>query len=98
MIKIAILGATLLCILALTGLVTVREALSGFSNPAVITVGAVLVVSGGLLSTAVAGALRRGILRVAGSSEARIVALLMATGGLLACEGDDVKVVIDKGM
>ncbi|MFQ5988005.1 MAG: SLC13 family permease, partial [Dehalococcoidia bacterium] len=75
---------SVLVILALTGLVTVPEALSGFSNPAVITVGAVLVISGGLLHTGVAGALGRGILRVAGSSEARIVAALMATAGLLS--------------
>lgn len=82
--RVEIVAMSVLVILALTGLVTVPEALSGFSNPAVITVGAVLVVSGGLLHTGVAGALGRGILQVAGSSEARIVALLMATAGLLS--------------
>ena len=82
--RVEIVAMSVLVILTLTGLVTVPEALSGFSNPAVITVGAVLVVSGGLLRTGVAGALGKGILRVAGSSEARIVALLMATGGLLS--------------
>lgn len=83
-IRAEIVAMSVLVILALTGLVTVPEALSGFSNPAVITVGAVLVVSGGLLHTGVAGALGRGILRLAGSSEAWIVALLMATSGLLS--------------
>ena len=34
--------------LALTGLVTSNEALSGFSSPAVITVGAVLILSAGV--------------------------------------------------
>lgn len=83
-IRVEIVAMSVLVILTLTGVVTVTEALSGFSNPAVITVGAVLVVSGGLLHTGVAGAVGRGILRVAGSSEARIVALLMAAAGLLS--------------
>lgn len=82
--RVEIVAMSVLVILALTDLVTVPEALSGFSNPAVITVGAVLVVSRGLLSTGVAGTLGRGILTLAGSSEARIVALLMATAGLLS--------------
>jgi len=88
--RVEIVAMSVLVILALTGLVTVPEALSGFSNPAVITVGAVLVVSGGLLRTGVVGALERAILQVAGSDEARIVALLMATAGLLSALINDV--------
>ena len=41
--------------LAVAGLVTPSEALSGFSNPAVVTVWAVLILSGGLARTGVAG-------------------------------------------
>jgi len=88
--RVEIVAMSVLVILTLTGLVTVPEALSGFSNPAVVTVGAVLVVSGGLLHTGVAGSMARGILRVAGSSEAPIVALLMATAGLLSAFINDV--------
>ncbi len=83
-IRIEIVAMTVLVALALTGLVTPKDALSGFSNPAVITVGAGLVVSAGLLHTGVAGTIGRGILRLAGSSEARAVGLLMATAGLLS--------------
>ena len=50
--------------LALTGLVTPNEALSGFSSPAVITVGAVLILSAGLARTGVANLI--GPLPVAG--------------------------------
>lgn len=82
--RVEIVAMSVLVILTLTGLVTVPEALSGFSNQAVITVGAVLVVSGGLLHTGVAGTVGRAILRLAGSSEARIVALLMSSAGLLS--------------
>ncbi len=83
-LRAEIVAMGVLVVSALAGVVTIPEALSGFSNPAVITVGAVLVVSGGLLHTGVAGTLGRGILWVAGSSEARIVTLLMVTAGLLS--------------
>lgn len=83
-LRVEIVAMSVLVILALTGLVTVPEALSGFSNPAVITVGAVLVVATGLLHTGVAGALGRGVLRIAGKGEVRIVAVLMATVALLS--------------
>jgi len=89
-IRVEIVAMSVLVILTLTGVVTVSEALSGFSNPAVITVGAVLVVSGGLLHTGVAGAVGRGILRLAGHSEASIVGLLMVTAGLLSAFINDV--------
>ena len=82
--RVEIVAMGVFVILTLTGLVTVPEALSGFSNPAVITVGAVLVVSGGLIHTGVSGSLGRAILQVAGSSVTRIVALIMVTAGLLS--------------
>ena len=52
---------------ALTGLVTPVEALSGFSNPAVVTVWAVFILSGGLTLTGVANAIGRIVLRMAGT-------------------------------
>ncbi len=73
--RVQMVAMSVLVVLTLTGVVSVPEALSGFSNPAVITVGAVLVVSGGLVRTGVAGTLGRGILRLAGSGKARITSL-----------------------
>ena len=49
LVALLVLGA-----LALTGLVTPAEALSGFSNPAVVTVWAVFILSAGLARTGVA--------------------------------------------
>ena len=46
-------------IVALTGLVSPAEALSGFSNPAVVTIWAVFILSGGLTRTGVANAIGR---------------------------------------
>ncbi|MGD8256567.1 MAG: SLC13 family permease, partial [Desulfobacterales bacterium] len=56
---------------ALTGLVSPVQALSGFSNPAVVTVWAVFILSGGLTLTGVANAIGRFVLRLAGTSESR---------------------------
>ena len=62
---------------ALTGLVTPAEALSGFSNPAVITVWAVFILSGGLTHTGVANAIGHFVMRLAGSSETRMIVVIM---------------------
>ncbi len=70
--------------LALAGQVTPAEALSGFSNPAVVTVWAVFILSGGLSRTGVAGLLGRQVLRVAGQGEVRLILVIMLTAGLLS--------------
>ena len=53
------------------GLVTPAEALSGFSNPAVVTVWAVFILSGGLSRTGIANLIGQVMLRLAGASETR---------------------------
>ncbi|MFO8036072.1 MAG: SLC13 family permease [Anaerolineales bacterium] len=70
--------------LALTGLVSPSEALSGFSSPAVVTVWAVLILSAGLARTGVAGRLGHLVLRVAGDSEVRLLMVIMLTAGVLS--------------
>jgi di/tricarboxylate transporter len=70
---------------ALTGLATPAEALAGFSNPAVVTVWAVFILSGGLTRTGVAGIIGRVVLRVAGRRETVLVVVIMtAAGGMSA--------------
>ncbi len=70
--------------LAVSGLVTPAEALSGFSNPAVITVWAMFIISGGLAATGVANAIGDRVLRVAGSGETRLLIIIMLTAALLS--------------
>jgi di/tricarboxylate transporter len=70
---------------ALTGLVPPAKALSGFSSPAVVTVWAVFILSGGLTRTGVASRLGRHLQRLGGTGEMRMIAVLMlAAGGLSA--------------
>jgi di/tricarboxylate transporter len=83
-IRVDVVALMVLVGLALTGLVTPAEALSGFANLAVVTVWAVLILSGGLSRTGVASLLGQQILRLAGRSEARLVAIIMLLAGLLS--------------
>lgn len=83
-VRVDVVALLVLVALALTGLVTPAESLSGFSNLAVITVWAVLVLSGGLARTGVAGVIGRQMLRLAGSSEVRLLAIIMLTAGVLS--------------
>jgi di/tricarboxylate transporter len=78
---------------AVTGLVTPREAVAGFSNPAVVTLWAVFILSGGLSRTGVASRLGRHVLRWAGREEARIVTVVMLSAGTLSALMNNVAVV-----
>ncbi|MGD9300384.1 MAG: SLC13 family permease [Desulfobacterales bacterium] len=84
----------LLCLgaVALTGLVSPVEALSGFSNPAVVTVWAVFILSGGLTLTGVANVIGRFVLRLAGTSESRMIIVIMVTAGVMSAIMNNVAV------
>ena len=77
---------------ALLGLVSPVEALAGFSNPAVITVWAVFILSGGLTRTGVASVIGRFVLRLAGESESRMIVVIMTTAGVLSAIMNNVAV------
>ena len=76
----------------LTGLVTPAEALTGFSNPAVVTVWAVFILSGGLTRTGVANVIGHYVLRLAGNSEARIIIVIMVSAGVMSAIMNNVAV------
>ena len=77
---------------ALTGLVSPVQALSGFSNPAVVTVWAVFILSGGLTLTGVANVIGRFVLRLAGTSESRMIIVIMVTAGVMSAIMNNVAV------
>ena len=84
----------LLCLgaVAITGLVSPVEALSGFSNPAVVTVWAVFILSGGLTRTGVANVIGNFVLRLAGSKETRMIVVIMVTAGVMSAIMNNVAV------
>jgi di/tricarboxylate transporter len=83
-LRVDLVAIMVLVSLALTGLVTPTEALSGFSNLAVITVWAILILSEGLTKTGVATWVASLINRFAGTGEVRLTAILMLTVGVLS--------------
>ncbi|MBE0599223.1 MAG: SLC13 family permease [Desulfuromonadales bacterium] len=83
-IRMDLVSLMVLLTLALTGLVTAEQAFSGFSNPAVITVAAMFVISAGLTSTGALGPLAERLIHLAGPSEARLVALIMLTSAFFS--------------
>lgn len=83
-IRVDLVALIVLVSLALTNLVTPTEALSGFSNIAVVTVWAILILSAGLSRTGVANIVGRQLLRLAGDSEIRLVVIIMITAGILS--------------
>jgi di/tricarboxylate transporter len=83
-LRVDVVAMMVLVTLALTGLITAEDAVSSFRNPAVITVGAVFVLSAGLSRTGVAGILGRQVLRLAGDSELLLVILIMAVAAFMS--------------
>lgn len=83
-LRVDLIALLVLGSLVVTRLVTPAEALSGFSNPAVITVWAVFILSGGLSQTGVANAIGRQVMRLAGKGEARLTLLIMLTAAVLS--------------
>lgn len=83
-LRVDVIAMLVLITLALTGLVTGSDIFAGFSSPAVITVWAVYIVAGGMFRTGVADALGRQITRVAGTSEPRLIAIIMLACGTMS--------------
>jgi di/tricarboxylate transporter len=82
--QVDVVALLVLVALTLTGLITSDEALSGFSNPAVVTVWAVLILGGALSRTGIASLIGNRILKFGGQGEKRLLGVIMGTAGLLS--------------
>jgi di/tricarboxylate transporter len=82
--RVDLIALIVLLVVSITGLVSKEEVFSGFANPAVITIWAVYIVSGGLFKTGVADILGSMILRLSGTGEARLIAVIMLVCGILS--------------
>ncbi len=78
--------------LAVSGLLTPSEALSGFSNPAVVTIWAVFILSGSLTRAGVANVIGQHVLRIGGRSEILLTAAIMITAGIMSAFMNNVAV------
>ena len=82
--RVDVVALIVLLSVALAGLIGPEEVFAGFSNPAVITVWAVYIVSGGLFKTGVADVLGKYILRLSGNNEMRLIAVIMIACGIIS--------------
>ena len=83
-IRVDVVAMMVLLSLLLTGLLTPEEAFSGFSNPAVITVWAIYIVSASLTHTGIADVIGKYIGRIAGTEEARLTFVVMAAVAVMS--------------
>jgi di/tricarboxylate transporter len=83
-LRVDVVALLVLISVGLLGLIPQEELFSGFSNPAVITVWAVYMVSGALFKTGVAESMGAGILKVAGNREAVLIAVIMLAVGTIS--------------
>jgi len=90
-VDVAALGVVVA--LMLTGLLTIPEALSGFSNPVVLIIAALFVVGGAVMNTGLAGQLGQRILAVAGTNPLRLTAVIMGLVAILSGFMSDAGVV-----
>jgi di/tricarboxylate transporter len=83
-LRVDLIALIVLLLASITGLVPKDEVFSGFANPAVITIWAVYIVSGGLFKTGVADILGSFILRLSGNGEGRLIAVIMLVCGIIS--------------
>ena len=83
-LRVDMIALLVLLTLAISGLVSPGDVFAGFASPAVITVWAVYIVSGALFKTGVADMLGERIIRVAGTSEPRLIFIIMLTCGVMS--------------
>lgn len=83
-LRMDLVALLVLVSLAVFDLVSPEQAVSGFSNPAVVTIWAMFIMSAGLAYTGFADRLGRQVMQVAGSSEVRIIVILMLVSGALS--------------
>lgn len=78
-VRVDVVGIIMMIILPLLGLVTPKEAISGLSSNAVVSIIAVIIIGAGLDKTGAMNSLARILLKFAGKSETRIMMLISGT-------------------
>ncbi len=83
-LRMDIVALMIIGTLAFTGLLSPEESLAGFSNPAVVTIWAMFILSAALYQTGVARIIGRQLQSVAGHNEVRLIMLIMIASGTLS--------------
>lgn len=78
-VRVDVVGIIMMVLLPILGLVTPKEAISGLSSNAVVSIIAVIIIGAGLDKTGAMNSLARILLKFAGRSETRIMVLISGT-------------------
>lgn len=77
--RMDVVALLMIVALPLTGILSVQETIAGFSDPSVVVIAALFVIGEGLVRTGIAYQLGERLMHRAGSSETRLIILLMLT-------------------
>jgi di/tricarboxylate transporter len=84
-LPVDVIGILLVMGLVLTRVLTVQEAVAGFGNDVIITIGGLFLLVGGLIKTGMVDLIGRRMHRIAGDSEFILTALIMFAAAIGAC-------------
>lgn len=83
-VRVDIVSLGVVVALMLSGILTTDEALAGFSNSAVITIGALFVIGGAVMRTGLADLIGRNILQLAGQEERTLPLTIMVVTAVMS--------------
>jgi di/tricarboxylate transporter len=83
-VRVDVVGIIMMVLLPLIGLVSPKQAFMGLSSNAVVSIIAVIIIGAGLDKTGVMNQVAGPIIRLAGNSERRIMALIAGTVGMIS--------------
>ncbi|MEM9950301.1 MAG: SLC13 family permease [Chloroflexota bacterium] len=83
-LRVDVVALGVVVALMMTGILSVDEAIAGFSSSAVLLIAALFIVGGGVFQTGLALSLAQQIIRIAGTSETRLVVLVMITVAVMS--------------
>lgn len=83
-LRVDVVALIVVIALMISGLLTPAEAISGFSNPVVLTIAALFVIGGGVLQTGLAATIGNTVLKIAGTNPTRLIVTVMLTVALLS--------------
>ncbi|MBS1792212.1 MAG: SLC13 family permease [Acidobacteria bacterium] len=83
-IPVDVVGILLVIGLVLTGVLNVNEALAGFGDNVIVTIGGLFVLTGGLIKTGVVDLIGRRLYKISGNNEFLLTALIMVVAAVSA--------------
>jgi len=92
-LRVDVVALVVVVALILTGVLTTREAIAGFSSTVVLLIASLFIVGGAVLNTGLASVIGRTILRIAGTGQVRLIAVVLIAVAIMSGFMSDTGVV-----